>query len=180
MSKKPTMADRPVLIVVQNAIVKPDETWPRIHEHIFQVLHKLKADHARFTLQTSQELRAIDRLAAFYVVRLQLQGMLQIQKSWQHTWLDMLMRIILEHPTIHGDWFPTTGRRPNVIDWKLDGCVGLIVVRTNVEPVMFTPLVERAIQLDIPTVRIDPESDEVVLMKKPMKENERDTHTAGD
>lgn len=167
------MADKGAFVVVQNAIAAPDEAWPHIIANLKRALHEYHCDHVRLPLLSPQENMIMQHIGRNYLIRLELVTLRGIQRDWSWRWIDQLFDVAL---TMHAgiEWYPDSGRRVSVPKWYLDNAQVLVLIKTNHDPELFGYLVETALDMHVPIVRIDPESEQMVRVVNPERKESED------
>jgi hypothetical protein len=158
------MAHNGAFVAVQNAIAAPDEAWPKICADLTTVLHRFECDHIRLPLLSPQENVLMERMGKHYLIRLQLVTLRGIQRDWTHQWLDQLFDAAL-HSHAQVEWYPNSGRRVSVPKWYLDEAAVLVLIKNAHDPGLYSYLIETAVEMGLPMVRIDPETHEIKRMK---------------
>lgn len=163
------MAERPMMIVAQNAIGYPDQTWVEVARHGKRIGVEHHADSVALPLWSMQELNVMHAMQNSYLLELRLNTMSRMQKNWQSNWLQSLLEACCTY-RVKLRWYGQEMTRAFTYEkWLVHELVALVVV-AEPKSTYHQSLVEAAHVAGVPTYRIDPDSWQAYRLREPTTE----------
>lgn len=155
-----------MMVVAQNAIGYPDQTWVEVSRHAKRIGTAHHADSVALPLWTMQELNVMHTLHTHYLLELRLGNLGRMERTWQSNWLTTLIECCCTYRTTVRWYGKEMNRALTYEKWLVHELVALVVVAES-GSTYHAGLVAAAYAIGVPTYRVDPDSFQAYRLIEP-------------